>query len=207
MKLKGILAIVTLVVSSLAASASVTINLGGAELFQTDGSTPIPTGSLIQLVASTTDNTFTSPSPASFTGGSADDIVLASFGSNDPAGPGSFLNSITFDLSGNLNAGDQLLLRWWPTLTTASSSPGFSTPFGQFRTDAVGSGSDIAWVVPTDGSTVQLNFFDQAFGGTELNSAGTASLMTAAAIPEPSSLALLGFGMLLVLTRRRAQKR
>jgi PEP-CTERM motif len=204
MKLKSLLAIAALLVTSLAASASITINLGGAELFQSNGTTPIPTGSLIQLVVSTTNTAFDLPTPTSFTGGSADDQILASFGSNDSSGPGSFLQPVVFNLDSAITTGDQLLLRWWPTLTTASSSPGNSTPFGQFRTDNVENFSTINWTVPADGTTNDLNFLDQAAGGTEPNSAGTASFMTAA-IPEPSVLALLGVGAVLVAVRGRAK--
>jgi len=204
MKLKSVLAIATLLITSLAASASVTINLGGAELFQSDGTTPIPTGSLIQLVVSTADNTFNLPSPTSFTGGSADDQILASFGTNDSSGPGSFLQPVVFTLNSAITTGDELLLRWWPTLTTSSSSPGNSTPFGQFRTDNVENFSTINWTVPADGTTNDLNFLDTAGGGTEPNSAGTASFMTAA-IPEPSALALIGIGGVLIAVRRRTK--
>src|SRR5881392_677407 len=193
MKLKFLLPLSALLLASLTASADVTINLGAAELFQSDGTTPIPLGSLLQLVASTTDSTFTLPTPASFTGGSADDLVVSSFASNNNAGSGSFSGPIVFTLSGNLNAGDPLMLRWWPTLTLASPSPGFSTPFGQFRTDAVENFSDTGWFVPADGSTISLNFLDTAGGGSEPNSAGTASFLTAA-IPEPSTLASVVIG-------------
>jgi hypothetical protein len=204
--MKLLLALTALMLSSISAFATITINLGAAELFQSDGTTPIPSGSLLQLVASTTDSVFTTPSPSSFTGGSADDVVVSSFGSNNNAGPGSFAGPIVFTLSGNLTAGDPLMLRWWPTLTTGSSSPGFSTPFGQFRTDAVENSSDTGWFVPADGSTISLNFLDIAGGGTEPNSAGAASFMTAAAIPEPSTLAclMLGGGALFLAVRRRA---
>ncbi len=188
MKLR--LAVLALLVTSISAHATITINLGVDKLFQSNGTTPIPTGSLLQLVVSTTDNVFTLPTAGSFVGGSADDIVLASFACQSN---GSFGGPIVFSLSGNLNAGDQIMLRWFPTLTISSSSPGAGTSFGQFRTDNIESASNIAWVVPADGSTVSLNFLDIAGGGTEPNSAGTASLVTAA-IPEPSSVALAIFG-------------
>src|SRR6184192_1195960 len=134
MKLKFLLPLSALLLASLTASADVTINLGAAELFQSDGTTPIPAGSLLQLVASETDSTFTLPTPASFTGGSADDAVVASFASQ---ANGSFAGPLVLTLSGSLTAGDPLMLRWWPTLTPGALSPGFSTAFGQFRTYAI----------------------------------------------------------------------
>ncbi len=185
--------------------ATVTINLEAAVLFQSDGTTAIPMDSLIQLVASTTDSAVTLPSTTSFTGGSADDVILASFGSNNAGGPGSFLQPIIFSLTGNLNTGDELMLRWWPSLTVSSSTPGTGATFGQFRTDAVENGSNIAWVVPADGSTVDLNFKDLAFGGTEPNSAGTASFSTTA-VPETSTVLCAGLCAVLLLAhaaRRR----
>ena len=63
MKSKSLLLIATLLLTAFGARASITINLGGDELFQSNGTTPIPLGSLIQLVASTTDNTFSNPTP------------------------------------------------------------------------------------------------------------------------------------------------
>jgi hypothetical protein len=212
MKLKSTLLIAILLLTSLGARASITINLGGDELFQSNGTSPIPLGSLIQLVASTTDNTFSNPTSTDFLGGSSDDVILASFASNNALGNGSFVEPITFNLTGNLTTGDQLLLRWWPSLTTASSTPGSGTSFGQFRTAAVENFSDINWTVPADGSTVALNFLDTSSGFAttpEPDSAGAASFITTAAVPEPSTYAstLLGLGGLgLVTLRRRFRK-
>src|SRR5438067_13054453 len=117
MKSKLLLALSALLLTSLTASADVTINLGAAELFQSDGTTPIPLGSLLQLVASTTDSTFTLPTPASFTGGSADDSVVASFASKKNAGSGSFSVLTVSSLSRALNARDPSTQRWCPSLT------------------------------------------------------------------------------------------
>jgi hypothetical protein len=201
--LKALCALGVLLVSGISALGSVTINLGADKLFQSNGTTPIPQGALIQLVASTTDSTFTLPTASSFVGGSADDVVLASFGS----GPnGTVAQPIVFSLSSfaNLTPGDPLMLRWWPTLTTSSVAPGFTT-FGQFRTDAVENFSNTGWFVPADGSTITLNFLDQAAMGSEPNSAGTASFTTGAAVPEPSTwaAAILVGGALVFHARRR----
>jgi hypothetical protein len=58
--------------------------------------------------------------------------------------------------------------------------------------------------VPADGSTITLNFLDTAGGGSEPNSAGTASFTTPTAIPEPSvlALALIGGAGLFLRARR-----
>jgi hypothetical protein len=81
------------------------------------------------------------------------------------------------------------MLRWWPTLTTASPTPGFSTPFGQFRTDATENFSNSGWFVPADGSTISLNFLTPNAGGdgSEPESAGRAAFTTTA-VPEVSTV-------------------
>lgn len=209
MKLKiATITAATLLISAYGAFASVTINLGADELFQSDGVTPIPVNSLLQLVVSETDNTFSTPTPSSFTGTSSDDVVLGSFAAQ--AG-GSFLGAIQFTLAGNLNAGDQLLLRWYPSLTTASPTPGSGTSFGQFRTDNTENFSTTGWVVPADGATIDLNFFDQSSGipgAAQPDSAGRAAFTTTA-VPEPSTYvsALLGLGGIGLATLRRRFKK
>lgn len=189
-----------------AAYADISINLLAGEMYTSDGTTPIPQGSLIQLIVSTQDTFFTPPSATSFTGGSSDDIVLASFGSNNfaGAGTGSASATITFSLNAAITTGDPLLLRWYPTLTTSSSAPGAGTTYGQFRTDAVENNSDIGWFVPADNGTYQLVFQTQSLGGSEPNTAGRAAFVVA--IPEPSSITLLGLGVAAVpfLRRRKA---
>jgi len=193
---------------TVSARAAITINLTAGILYQADGTTPAPDGTLLQLVASTTDSTFTAPTPASFTGGSSDDVVVASYAlnHNTTGSAGGDFHSLQLTLSGNWNAGDPLLLRWWPTLTTSSSTPGANTTYGQFRTDATENGSTTGWVTPADGQTVSLNFLDQAAGGTEPNSAGKASLTTAA-VPEPSTYALIVAGGFVCAWMGRRRKR
>ena len=201
---KRIVGFAALIISASACFATVTINLGGGELFQSDGTTPIPAGALLQLVASTADNVFTLPTPTSFTGGSADDIVVASFAAPDNSG--FFAQPVVLTLSGNLDAGDPLLLRWWPSLTVSSSTPGTGATFGQFRTDATENFSTSGWVVPSDGSTITLNFLDMAGGGTEPNSAGTASFTTTA-VPETSTVVCGSLCAALLLVHAIRRKR
>jgi hypothetical protein len=169
-------------------NASVTIDLSAGQLLTAAGA-PLPDGSLIQLLAVTTGTTFAAPSDTSFTGGSADDLVLASFALNSATTgtPGDFDNAIQLTLSGGLSVGDALLLRWFPTLTTASATPGSGTSYGQFRTDAVVDGSNIAWVTPGDGSTDSLNFTTSSQGGSQPNSAGEATQTTPGSTPVPSA--------------------
>ncbi len=67
----------SLLASATFVHATITIDLGGGNLYTTNTSTFAPTGCLVQLIVSTTDTVFTAPNSGSFTGGSADDFVLA----------------------------------------------------------------------------------------------------------------------------------
>ncbi len=198
----------SLLASATFVHATITIDLAGGNLYTAIPGTVAPTGCLIQLIVSTTDNVFTAPNSGSFTGGSADDFVLASFSLNAPFGPGSFENVFNFALSAfpNLTPGDSLLLRWFPTLsgTTPPSAPPAGAIYGQFRIDIVEPPSDIGWFVPSDGAAVTLAFLTMAQGGTHPETDGLAN-MTVALIPEPSTLALLGVAMagLVAYSRRR----
>jgi hypothetical protein len=144
---------------------------------------------LIQLLAAPTTAALIAPSDASFTGGSSAEIVLASFGLDSASAgtAGDFEKVIQLTLSGTLQSGDPLLVRWYPSLTTAAASPGSGTSYGQFRTDAVADGSDIAWVTPGDGATDALNFATSSQGGSQPNSAGEASETTPGSNPTQDS--------------------
>jgi hypothetical protein len=177
------------------AQATITINLSGGTLYGADTNSPLPLGTLVQLIASrTTGSGFDIPSVGSYTGNSADDIVLANFAVNNAVGnPGTFSTVVEFSLGNGVDVGDQLLLRWFPGLTIVDSAP--SSPnqtFGQFRVDIVQDFSDINWTVPADASLVFLNFFTQMNGGVNPESAGVANMVVA--VPEPSTGMLLAFG-------------
>jgi hypothetical protein len=197
---KLLLTALTLVACSASSFATITINLGGAYIYLADGVTRAPEGSLVQLIASTNDNIFTAPSPTSFTGGSSDDVILASFAVN--LEPGAFLENIVFSLGGTLGAGDQLLLRWYPQLTTSASAPGGGSQYGEFRTDLVENSSTTNWLVPADGQTHDLNFQTMSFGGSRPDVEGAANFVV---VPEPSTYALMavGLGAVVVAGRRR----
>ena len=105
---------------------------------------------------------------------------------------GDFDRVINLTLSGGLQAGDALLLRWFPTLTTNAATPGSGTSYGQFRTDAVVDGSDIAWVTPGDGATDALNFATASQGGSQPDGAGTASETTPGGGPAETTPQITG---------------
>jgi hypothetical protein len=189
-----------LLASATFAHATITINLGAGNLYGTSTATLFPAGGLLQLIVSSTDNVFSAPVAGSYTGNSADDIILASF---TTLTPGTFQQVINFALSGNIGPGDQILLRWFPTLTLADTTPPAGAPFGQFRTDLIENFSDIPWNLPNDGAIVGLNFLTMAQGGTRMEIEGVANMMVA--IPEPSTIALLGLSVvgLAAYSRRR----
>lgn len=205
-------ALLSLALGSTSAIATTSLSLYGGSLRDSSGNT-LSDGGLILLVASTTDSLFSSPLPdASISVGSlfgGDDQIVGMFevsqlNSGIAGGYGSTFN---ISYSGNLTSGDALQLYWFPSLTLASTSFGSYTPYGTFRTDAIASDSDIAWVLPSDGATVTLNFFTTSSGlGGEADSLGNASLST---VPEPATtVALLGGAAgLFVMHRRRAQRK
>lgn len=180
-------------------------------LYNANGTTPQGEGTLVQLIVSSTDNVFTLPSSSSYTGNSSDDFILASFIIN--SGPGTVAQPLIITYSGNIGAGDQILLRWFPTITgptppslTQAGAPPAGSAYGQFRTDITENFSNATWVLPSDGSTIDLNFLTVSGGGTEPNSAGAAN-MVVTAIPEPSTYALLGCGLIGALFLNRRNKR
>jgi hypothetical protein len=205
-------ALLSLALGSTSAVATTNLSLFGGTLSDSSGNA-MADGGLILLVASTTDSIFSSPLPdASISVGSlfgGDDQIVGMFeisqaNSGIVGGYGSLLS---INYSGNLSAGDALQLYWFPSLTLNSTSFGSYTAYGTYRTDNVTSDSDIGWALPSDGTTVTLNFFTSSSGlGSEANALGNASLST---VPEPATtVALLGGAAgLFVMHRRRSQRK
>ncbi len=97
-----------------------------------------------------------------------------------------------FELTGTLNAGDKIWMVWYPGLTLAATAPGENQPYGVFRTDDTPMYSDIPFVVPLDGTWNLFAYTINALG--ELNeNTFVANLMT---VPEPSSAMLVVLGLL-----------
>jgi hypothetical protein len=203
--MKKLLATVVLagIASASAHAAAITLNLSAGQLSQPNGQ-PIPDGSLIQLVVSTQDASFSDPTALSFVGGSADDVVVASFAMNSASGgaPGVFSRPIVLEYNNlfdgkNIGAGMPIMLRFWPTLTTSATNPGAGLgTVGQFRRDTVDDFSDINWTLPGAPSTRGLNALTATFGGNTPSSALTAT-------PEPTAGAMLALGALSFALRRR----
>lgn len=104
-----------------------------------------------------------------------------------------------------------MLLVWCDTpFGAADAGPGNNVYFGTFRSDSAISFSDIGWVVPADGATVNLNYLTSSFGGDTPESAGRAQFKTVpsvtTAIPSPSAaaLGLAGFALIALKQRRHS---
>jgi len=159
----------------------------------------MPDGGLIQIIASS-DAIFDSPTPDSFVGGNDILVFSGAFDSSTTGLPGAtFLFVSSVPLSQYPIAQSNLMIRWFPTLTSNATAPGFATFYGQY-----GVADDAAWVAPAAGGALSYFLLTVSAGGSLAEAVGQANLATA--IPEPSTyaallaLAALGF----VAYRRRA---
>lgn len=100
--------------------------------------------------------------------------------SGPPSFTNGFMNTVQFNLNAPVNAGDNLGLIWFDTAgaTAANSKYGFQ---------------DLAYLVPSEGSNITSGI---------TSTPGLANL-TITAVPEPSRMILLGFGLVGVFFRRR----
>lgn len=164
--------------------ASVTINFTAGDLRDFDGSNLVSSGALVVIGVSTLDGSFATPSPTGFFSG--DDVEIYR-GNVSPDGQftGS-LSGVNYSSIANWTAGDPLAIYWYPTLTTASTAPEVGVSYGTFRTDSVQSGSEIAWISPSDGTTSALSFVTASLGGDNPDALGYASNLV---VPEPSTYA------------------
>ena len=209
---------------------SVTLKIDAGSLDNQGGTAVVPTGGLLQLIASPT-GTFGNPTSSSYVSG--DNVLVASFAMNMNGDTGSAtgetFNTLTslplmntsgavvesnYTLGGNytLSTSEDLELRFYPSLTYASppTTPPASTTFGQVRSDTIEFGSagkvptETAWVVPSAGSTVTFEYVTISNGGTYANSTAFAS---GTVVPEPSTVVPLAGLMAGVLVLRLRQRR
>ena len=186
------------------ADFSVTVDAGRLRV---DAATPLPFvdntspsngGSLLLLIGSGNDATFTNDiAPGTFAAG--DDVVLAAGGFNNSGGSD---ETITFFyVSTNTTpvaVGERIALRWFPQTTFQQykngATPSGTQPYGTYspRTsdpvDATDNpdGGD-PWLVPPGGA-IQLNFFtsDTDLGGTQSPSEGYSQFVVSDPSPPPT---------------------
>ncbi|MEJ0000343.1 MAG: PEP-CTERM sorting domain-containing protein [Verrucomicrobiota bacterium] len=195
-------------------------------LMQVDNNFGSLDGSLLLLIdtgsgsTSSADNLLTTGQYVS--GGN---LILAAGGFNENNGPAE--TSTVFDIPGSLfttntiSAGDNLVLRYFPQITYQEYLDGTLPSVGLFFNTVSASDANVAadnaafgndsidFVVPANGSSVDLSYFttDSAGGGSEPVANALFQVSDRAAVPEPSSLALLLLSAPLALwaLRRRAR--
>ncbi|HEY8903415.1 MAG TPA: PEP-CTERM sorting domain-containing protein [Chthoniobacterales bacterium] len=163
-------------------------------------------GSLIQIIAAPTGSSFANPTATNFLGGSSDEYIVYSgaFDSSTSGTPGSEIFSVNIDLTTFPVAGDALVVRWYPSLTTSSSAPGFTT-YGQFGYPDNPSllDSNNTWLTPSAGNSGSYSFITSSLGGSYPDSKGFAS-HTITPVPEPSSsIAIVALCATVVAIRHR----
>lgn len=211
------------------AQASVSIAFESGVIRDSSG-TAVPVGTIGIVVVDSLGNGFAGTQSGAMTSSSyaglvglqlsagqsvGDDVILGVFQATDVdvdgTAPldrvfsGTLLNG--YNYSGNIGAGDQLAIYWFPGVTTVGETlTAGQTEAGFYRNSAndLASNSQIGFVLPSDGSSNNLFAYDSNLtgdGGSASPSALTAVAIAAA--PEPSRVLLLGLGALGLVTRRR----
>lgn len=106
-------------------------------------------------------------------------------------------------IAAGLSEGDVLGVYWFPGLTTASNTlPSTNFEIGGFHATAANtaSGGTAGLVIPGDGNTVTMAFFDTNIAS---GSGIAPTEFQAITVPEPSTLLILGTSLLLLIRRRR----
>ena len=158
-----------------------------------------PQTSIALMVLDTLGNGFTPPTAGSplLEGASwGDDLIVSLQDLSNAAQDGIWYGAAIISYTGDISAGDQFRLYWFPTVTLAAATLTGGEQFGLYGPDLVGlDGSDSPWVLSGDGGGYYaLYFVTQSQGGSNPNTAGWAT--DAAAIPEPSTMALAALGLL-----------
>ena len=197
--------------------ASVTLTFEVDRLKSSTGG-DAPNGSLLLLVADTSQDGFDEPSVGDFLGGSDDDIVLSQFEVNnldgfwsDTTGALAFASngdSRDGSFSGSWGQGDPFAIVWFPTLTAADYSVGSSKSASVTAGLEFGRFSDAGWDTPVDGTTLSGNstLVAQSTDSSEPNGTLSPNVLQAgfSVVPEPSTglLGLLSLSLFFVRRRR-----
>ncbi|HUB66053.1 MAG TPA: PEP-CTERM sorting domain-containing protein [Candidatus Methylacidiphilales bacterium] len=188
----------------------------GPNAMQIGGSTPPSgTGSLVLLIdIGSASSANTSIYAGSYVG--TGDTILAATGFNENSGNTNEMLSTLSNISGG-TTGDNLAILWFPQITYNQYESATQTVagdyFGTYTPSPVGevpTDGGNAWVVPSAGSDIDLFFFtSNDFGGAEPNSDGYANNQVLSSVPEPSTIAMVGFAgavfLLMSVRRLRTQ--
>lgn len=194
---------------------------GGTALPHVGSNTTDPNGGLILLIAAGGDQSFSnSLQPGQYVSGN--DIVVGAASLNSIGGSaGTGVDSQNaFNVTLSLQTGDYLAIRWFPDLTYSQylASPTIAPTtvgetFGTYYPSInPANGSNLApdggdaWTVPSNGSQISLAFYTQLNGGTQPETYGQANFPITA-VPEPSSIALLGAAAVGALVCARFRRR
>ena len=164
-------------------------------------STLAPSNSVAVLVVDTGNNGFTDLQPGFplSLGGTwgTDDRVVGLWDLSTAAaeyGDGQLFDQTVVTYANGIAPGQKLQLYWLPSLTLASNTLGV-TYYGKY-TDTNSptlDGSDV-WQIPPGGSSVHLKFWTAAWGGSNSQTAGFATLFTGAQIAVNPTNALVSAG-------------
>lgn len=203
------------------ARAEFEINTEFANLFTSNGTTQINAGIVGILVADeSTKLGIANPyntvlNVGNYLGGNSDDRIIGIFKSIAGVtghGAGFQVDLTNLSYSGNFNAGDQLYLLWFPTITTIGSTVNAGQTYGVYTSTSItpnsASGATMSWFSPADGSSNTLSaYLNSIYSGSGVTTADfTANKI--AAVPEPSIYGLFGIGAIgIFLLRGRYRAR
>jgi PKD repeat protein/endonuclease/exonuclease/phosphatase family metal-dependent hydrolase len=180
-------------------SSPLTILADAGNLFGSTTNNLAPTNSVAVLVADTGNNGFTEPQ-ASFplglgaTWGTDDKVIGLWDLSACNCGDGELYDQTVVAYTNGIAPGQKLQLYWFPSLTLASNTLGV-TSYGKY-TDTNSpplNGSD-AWQMPAGGTNVYLKFYTTFWGGSNPETAGLATLLTAGGLTPFESWQIQYFG-------------
>jgi len=181
---------------------STTIDIAAANLQDGSGNLA-PTSTVAVLVVDRGNNGFVDPQPGFLlsvgaTWGTDDKVIglwdlrdSLSCSGNDRGG---LCGETVVSYSDGIAPGQRLQLYWFPSLTLASNTLGI-TYYGKYTdTNSPPVDSSDEWKMPWGGSTSYLQFITAAYGGSNPETAGRATLLTAIPLTAFQSWQIQYFG-------------